>query len=157
MNSVKAITGELERIRLAGGGLLRPEDVVAAARPADSPLHDQFEWDDGRAAGEYRLWQARQIIRVAVRILPPEEQPIRAYVSLRTDRTVTGGGYRSLCEVLSDRQLREQLLAEALDDMEGFGRKYGRLKELAPVFAAAKKVRLGRCRPRKAARSKASA
>jgi hypothetical protein len=151
VNSTKAIANELERIRRANGGLLRPEDVVAAARPRGSLLHGQFEWDDARAADEYRLWQARQLIRVAVTVLPQTDRPIRAYVSLRTDRTVAGGGYRSLCDVLSDGQLREQLLAEALDDLETFRTKYGRLRELAPVFAAARRVKRKACAARASA------
>ncbi len=140
MDSTKAIAAELERIRLGNGGLLRPEDVVAAARPKTSLLHDQFEWDDTSAAVQHRLWQARQLIRVTVMVLPRQEQPIRTYVSLRTDRALAGGGYRTLCDVLDDEQLREQLLAEALDDLATFRTKYGRLKELAQVFAEAGKV-----------------
>lgn len=157
MTNAKDIAAELERIRLAHSGLLRPEDVVAAARPRDSLLHDQFEWDDSEAAVQYRLWQARQIIRVAVTILPPGKQPVRAYVSLRTDRIVAGGGYRALCDVLSDKQAHEQLLAEALEDLEIFQTKYRRLRELAPVFAAARKVKLSRPRRQKAAGVRASA
>lgn len=150
MSNGTIIAGELERIRLAHGGLLRPEDVVAAARLKASPLHDQFEWDDNAAAVQYRLWQARQLIRVAVTVLPQSEQPVRAYVSLRTDRTVAGGGYRPLGDVMGDERLREQLLAEALDDLKTFKIKYGRLRELAPVFVAAGTVL---CRHRRTARS----
>jgi len=42
---------ELERLRRAGKGILRPEAVVEAATDPKNVLHDQFEWDDG-AAGQ---------------------------------------------------------------------------------------------------------
>lgn len=37
--------------------------VVDAARPEDSPIHDQFEWDDSEAAEQYRIAQARRLVR----------------------------------------------------------------------------------------------
>ena len=45
-------------------GCIRPSVVVNEARPKKSPLHDDFEWDDAKAAEEYRLSQARQYIRI---------------------------------------------------------------------------------------------
>jgi len=54
---------ELESIRQKGGGRLIPKAVVDDARPATSPLHPAFEWDDSVAGEEYRIHQARQIIR----------------------------------------------------------------------------------------------
>ena len=44
---------ELERIKKAGP--LTPPRIVEAATPEDAPLHPPFEWDDGAAAGLYRL------------------------------------------------------------------------------------------------------
>ena len=66
-----AIVAELETIRRNAGGVLRPEDVVSFAADPDTELHSRFEWDDTEAAQQYRLWQARQLIRVTVTVLPP--------------------------------------------------------------------------------------
>ena len=136
------IIAALESIRAAHGGILRPEDVVAHAAEPTSVLHTRFEWSDSKAAHEYRLWQARHLIRVCVTVLPqtdPEE--IKAYVSLKADREAPGGGYRALVDVLKDDELRRQLLSEALEDLKVFQAKYEQLQELAPVFKAAKEVR----------------
>lgn len=130
----------LESIRKKHGGLLRPQDVVEYARPTDSPLHDQFEWDDSKAADEYRLWQARQLIRVTVTVLPNTVTPIRTYVSLTPDRSA-GGGYRRIADVVKKPDLYEQALADALKDLERIQQKYKQLAELGPVFEAVKKVR----------------
>ena len=62
------------------------------------------------------------------------------WVSLRQDRA-RGGGYRTLVSVLSKKELREKLLAEAMDDLRHFQEKYHMLKELAEVFAAIRKVK----------------
>lgn len=64
-NEVKA---ELARLSAKHGGL-RPSKVVEAARPETSPLHSEFEWDDSKAGREYRLEQARRLIRVAVTVV----------------------------------------------------------------------------------------
>jgi hypothetical protein len=54
---------ELETIRLGHEGKLRPPDVVEAARPKEAILHPLFEWDNSLAAEQYRLHQARNVIR----------------------------------------------------------------------------------------------
>jgi len=131
-----AIQKELETIRKRHNGLLRPADVVEFAKDKATALHGQFTWDDGKAAEEYRLWQARMIIRVTVSVMPKVEKECRAYVSLMNDRQRDGGGYRSMVSVLSDAERREALLQEALAELNVFRRKYALLKELAPVFAA---------------------
>lgn len=138
---VKQRAAELERIRRAAGGVLRPEDVVAAARPRRSILHEWFEWRDDKAAEAYRLWQARELIQVCVRVLAPRLGPSRIYVSLVEDRGREGGGYRAVVDVLRDPDLRAGFLAEALEDLRRWEAKYRRLRELAAVFRAAKAAR----------------
>jgi hypothetical protein len=134
------IAKEMARIAQANDGILLPEDVVEAAQAQSSPLHSRFTWDDSKAAHEHRLWQARMLIRVTVNILPgPGRVTERVWVSLRDDRK--DGGYKQLVTVLSDEDMREQLLADALSDMEYFEKKYRRLTELAGIFRELKKVK----------------
>ena len=127
---------ELEQIRKSNGGLLRPLDVVEFARNPKTALHGRFTWDDSKAANEYRLWQARQIIRVSVTVIPNAEKEYHAYVSLKDDRKQEGGGYRSTVSVLRHSVRRDAMLREALEELDVFRRKYAILTELAPVFEA---------------------
>lgn len=130
-------TEELLLIKDMNGGMLDPVKVVEFARDPDTALHAKFEWDDGEAAEKYRIWQARQVIRLELTIAPrSEETPkeIRAFVSLQADRGE--GGYRAILDVLSDDDLRGQLLEEAKRDMKIFRKKYNILNELARVFSA---------------------
>jgi hypothetical protein len=131
---------ELEAIRQQTGGILKAEDVVNTASSLTSPLHDYFEWDDTRAADEFRLQQARMLIRSVVVIIPKHSEPVAAYVSLREDRIQDGGGYRTVIDVMSDDKLRERLLLEALADLEHWQRKYDALIELQPVFDSITKM-----------------
>ncbi len=121
--------------------LISPTSIVEFARDKKTALHARFTWDDTAAAEQYRLWQARQVLRVAVFVPEGSTTPIRAFVSLRDDRGIEDGGYRSVVDVLSDKELRAKMLAEALDELQGFEQRYRLLSELAPVFAAAAKLR----------------
>lgn len=133
----------LEEIRLENGGLLRPCDMVASAKPKSSPLHDMFEWDNSAAAEQWRLQQARQIINVVVTVDPniSGNKKLRAFVSISRDRNETGGGYRSMVEVISDAEMRKELLKEAMQSLSHWEQKYQDLAELKPIMAAARHVR----------------
>jgi hypothetical protein len=131
------VPDELRRIE-AKYGLLRAADVVEEASLPGSPLHNCFEWDDGAAGYQWRLQQARQLIRVTVEMLPYDEPryEVRAFVSLTPDRVVERGGYRVMTEVLASPSEREQLLADALKELNRLKVKYFQLSELSAVFRA---------------------
>jgi len=132
------IVAELKRLADRHGGELRPADVVDAARPKRSPLHACFEWDDTAAAQEWRLHQARNLLRVVVAYEPADSKEAthcRVFVSLTPDRE-SGAGYRLTRAVLTDPRMRHQLLADARAEMKCFVAKYRLLDELATVFAA---------------------
>jgi hypothetical protein len=131
----EAIKAELEQVRQANGGLLKAESVVEFARNPDTELHHQFTWDDGEAAAQYRLMQARSVIRVCVSIISEEAPATRAYVSLPSDR-VNGGGYRSMVDVIGDEGRRGEMLRDALERLHALRRKYSALSELTSVWSA---------------------
>ena len=125
-------------------GYLKPQIVVKAAEPSTSPLHRFFEWDDTKAGRAYRIWQARQLLRqiYSYPIPTQPQQEVQVFASLPADRSRSEeGGYRLLTAVLSDAELRQQLLKAALEEMELFEKKYGLLKELAKLFAISRSLR----------------
>lgn len=147
-DKTKKIKQELNTIKERNGGMLDPQAVVDFARNKKTALHSQFCWDDSKAAQEYRLWQARMLIRVQVVMLPQKpDTPIRAFVSLQNDRN--NGGYRAIDDVMASKHLRDSLIEQALRDMTTFQNKYQVLDELAGVFAEMRSV-VGRVNKRKA-------
>ena len=58
------------------------------------------------------------------------------FVSLKSERNGEMG-YRAITDVLSSPSLRPELLADALDELEKWRKKYEQIRELAEVFAAA--------------------
>lgn len=130
----EAIRSELERLKT--GGVIRPADVVEAAKDDASPLHGLFEWDDNEAAHQYRLLQARNILRVYVTVEESSATPLRAFVSLTTDRVKDGGGYRAMSDVMDDSAMREQLLKDAFVQFRNMRKRYQHLQQLARVWDA---------------------
>lgn len=134
------IADELSQIQKAHRGLLRPVDVVMFARNPKTALHAQFDWEDSVAAEKWRLRQAQEVIRVSVTIINEKAGLIRAFVSLSSDRQKKGGGYRAIGDVMEDAALREQMLADALDELRAFKEKYEKLKQLQPIWKVMSKV-----------------
>lgn len=135
------IVQELRNIAAANHGILRPKDVVNAAKEPNSILHEHFNWDDSDAAHQYRLWQARQLIRVSVDYIQcnGQETAIRTFVSLTPDRKA-GGGYREIVAVAQNPDWYSQMLVDAQRDMDTFRRRYKHIKEVTPVIVAMNNV-----------------
>ncbi len=122
-------------------GVLRAEDVVDEAKSPKHPLHSRFTWDNTEAAHQYRLMEARSLIRVCVEVIGEGMEASPVFVSISSDRTKQGGGYRVMSDVMSDLGLREQLLKDALFELNQFQKKYRALRQLAEVFDAIGKVK----------------
>jgi len=95
----------------SGKTYIQASEVVEMAFDPDCPLHSYFEWDDGAAAHQYRLSQARQLIRsITITTNHAPDVPIRLMVSVPEDRGVNG--YQLLTEAMKNPAARESLLAE---------------------------------------------
>lgn len=139
MSKKDQILKELSRLARANRGLVQPSAVVAFARDPKTALHSQFTWDNTVAAEQYRLWQARHLLRVYVTVVPNHHEPVIAHVSLMSDRRADGG-YRQIRAVLEDAEMRAELLETAMHELTVFRNRYASLKELCDVFAAIDKV-----------------
>lgn len=120
---------ELERLEADGN--LTAKALVDASRPADAPLHKEFEWDDSKAAESYREMQARHIIN-SIEIVREEATPVRAFFNLER----TEAQYHHVDLIMRKEETRKKLLMNALAELKAFERKYSQLKELAAVFEA---------------------
>lgn len=125
---------------------LTPHIVVEDARPPHSPLHAAFEWDDRIAGEEYRLYQARNLIRnlrVIVEQSATPETPKRVFVhvALQEETGEKKGEsvsryYTPVVIAMQSPAIRDSILERALAELSAFRQKYSELKELAAVFAA---------------------
>jgi len=140
MTKKEAVKKELDEISKKNGGMLLPAIIVEYAKNRKTVLHSCFTWDDTEAAQQWRLHQARMLIRVIVTVLPnDDETEFRAFVSLKNDR-YSHLGYRPMISVLEDEDLKNQMLEEALVEMIVFKEKYKNLRELVGVFDEMEKI-----------------
>ena len=99
-------------------GHLTPDLVVQAAQYEQSPIHSIFEGDDGKAAQQHRLWQARRLIR-SVQIERPDGKPMPKYLSVKIEGDRQ---YEEASIEVLDRDKWAVVLEEtasALEDLEG--------------------------------------
>lgn len=103
----------LERLQSLEGddGRITPEAVVEDARDPESPLHDEFEWDDSVAAEKYRLEQARRLLRVRYTQHVDERVVVAPYYVREPEREEQG--YMNVLRVKDDiTKAREVVQAE---------------------------------------------
>lgn len=116
---------------MAEAGDLTPSRLRDDARNPGHPLHDDPKWlwdDDAEAAELYRENYGRELIQSIYVVLEHVTEPVRALVSLSSDRP---GQYRRIVDVLSDDDMRQQLLRDCRSEALAFVRKYQRVRTVA--------------------------
>lgn len=117
---------------LVKNGQIKPEDVVEVARDENSPIHNNFEWDDTKAAQEHRLWQARQLITYKFKVEGNKEQQFYNVKVVVNDVPVQG--YFTKEKILSNKDMYLHLLKEAVSEIKYWEKKYKEIKELEGVI-----------------------
>jgi hypothetical protein len=107
----EAIAARLEKIAKLNGGRVTPDAVLADAQNAKSPLHDQFEWDDTVAARQYRLQQARELIRSVKVEITTNTKTVSTVRYVRDPSAGEEQGYVEVAKLRDDRSLAAEALA----------------------------------------------
>lgn len=116
---------------MAKVGRLTAENLVEDSRPVDAPLHNEFTWDDAKAAESWRKQEAMQIINhLEIRI--QDVAPVRAFIKLYTAED----NYHPTEVIVRDANSRDIMLRNAYQELAAFKRKYNALNELAKIFEA---------------------
>ena len=116
-------------------GKLTPFEVVDAARSRKSALHRYFQWDNDKAADEYRKEQARYLIACVVTVQTGEDevQPVRSFVSINHS-------YEPVEVVMSSTVMRQQAIQDVQAAIRSLKEKLSAFEEFSDVLAALEKV-----------------
>lgn len=132
------------------GGKLTPKELVEAARYVNSPLHNEFEWDDTKAAQKYREWQARYIISsIELTIINVPSEPTKVTLHITSDVSdeeneatygvkfyhsldSDGTGYENVVSISEDEEKTKRLLENCKKDIGTFREKYNTLRGTLP-------------------------
>jgi hypothetical protein len=138
-------------------GKLKARDVVDEARSKKNPLHEVFDWDNTSAAEKYRLEQARHLINhLTVEVsYDGQKEDIKGWVSVNEtpgDKKMNKV-YIKTERVLSEPELRHQIVVGAIEEAEYWHEKWKQYKELSEVFTVIKKTK-GRLKKKKRGKKK---
>ena len=144
MGGLKAeIVGkELERLQKASGELT-PELVVKKATPKNALLHPCFEWDNTVAAEQYRISQARYMLRSIEVVVEKSDDSdetleIRAFHNVNNDEDESV--YVTLQQARDNPIYWEQIKDKALAEINLWKQKYKDIKEFEVIFSAIESV-----------------
>ena len=129
--AAKAVGEHLDMLRQKFKGELTPQDVLDDARHDNSPLHDYFEWSDSEAAEQYRLQQARGLIKAVVAVYIHEDKPaVRSKMFVHIPEP-SAPHYREKSHALSQTKTRKMVLDRAWNELKAWKARYKDLEEFA--------------------------
>lgn len=152
----KGWSGKLEDARIFGarvdwleerlGHPPTSKEVLEDASDSKSPIHDLFEWNDSVAAEQYRKQQAsRYLSSLTIMVEITEdgktkdyEMPVRVVVE---NTAYQDHGHEHIRSVMRSPKKRQQLLENAIDELNSVEKRYRYLKELRRVFTEVEAVR----------------
>lgn len=109
------------------GDSLTPEQLVEVARPARSPIHKLFTWDNTKAAHAFRVAEARDHIRHLEVIIIHDKKPMatRAYHAVVIDaEEPSEKHYTSLSAIVKSPELSQQVVRQAKREAVGWRKRY---------------------------------
>lgn len=114
-------------------GEITPRVVVDDAANSRSPLHPCFEWDDEKAADNYRLTQARKLIGSIV-VAQIDEQPMnletRAFVHITAGDAAR---YEPVEVAMASESMRHEVLERARREIKLWRARYHAYEEFADL------------------------
>lgn len=123
-----------------GTGRYKAAAIVEYARPATSPIHEMFEWNDEIAGEKYRKIQARSYVNDLVVEIVSNGKSVSMPVAFSFG---PGDGYTDSRHVMETAELRQRLVAQALKEANSWRTRWKHLNELSNVFAAIEEVNGG--------------
>lgn len=118
---------------------LTPETLLEEAKKRENPLHDLFEWNNDKAAEQWRLQQARVLINeIKIKV---GNSIMYAYENVNVKINGTSEKqYKLITEIMDDKQYREQVIKDALQHLSYWRSKYEKFKEFSIITKAIAKV-----------------
>lgn len=130
-----SLKDELRKTR-AKHGVLTPVVLEEDARPTDHPLHHRFEWDDRVGGYQYRLIQARELIRearVSYRDSSGSTKSMREYYPVRAPDSPSPT-FEPVDEILQDEIATRILMADMKREWQALKRRYDRFDEFRQMI-----------------------
>jgi len=132
--SAQIVGEEFEHIKNRYGKL-KPEFIIESAIKKTSPIHSFFKWDDKKAAEQYRLQQASQLInsiRIVVKI-KGKKISTPAFLNIKIDND-TNKFYEDINTVIRDPISKEYITEKARNQLKGWAEKYAFIDSFSEII-----------------------
>ena len=128
------VGGVVEKIEAEHGAVTK-ELLLEESRPEDAATHSLFEWDNDKAAEQYRLEQARHTIS-ALRVVyvTPEKEEIAVKAFINVSELTDKARYRNVEVALTEEDSREVYLKRIRNELEAFIRRNRNIEELGNIL-----------------------
>lgn len=135
--SAQVVHERIVRIQQRNNGYAEPKHVVNDARPAASPIHNCFTWDDAVAGELHRENEARALIRSVVTIeYDDDDNEFRrvdpAFVAVARPFQESAG-YLPTENAMADPEIRASVVATQRAFLEGWVKRNRNITELAEL------------------------
>ena len=131
---------KLQELRDQNNGLTA-SIIIEDAKKKKSVLHGAFDWNDTSAAHQWRLHSARHLMRSVEIVSTNAEGDTRSLPAFVFVKTEEGPRYESLARVLSNDEMRIQVINRALKEFEQWQDRYKEYEEFLSVFESFDKTR----------------
>jgi len=142
-SQAEKIGQELEKLAVPGI-LLKPRDIWTKAKSSKHPLHNYFEWNDGKAADQFRDSQARHLVNHLEVVYIEQDKKgeskileIKAYHHVENEGDE---GYVSFIDVTNNPEYHRQILEKAMSEARNWRIRYKEYNELKAIVKAIEKA-----------------
>jgi hypothetical protein len=118
-------------------GKVSPKELLEASRAKSSELHHYFEWNDKKAAEQYRIRQAGAMLR-CLAVIDDEGDEIKAYHSCRLEGENVS--YFSNEQIRNAPDLSRQVIAKAKQELILWKARYDKYQEFFAVVREINKL-----------------
>lgn len=129
---------------IAHDGMLTRALILKDAEEKRSPLHDWFEWDNEKAAYEYRLVQAGELLRgvMVVTEIDGEEVEFRVFdhVKIEMEDEDDAVFFIDAQKIMDDKGMLQQIISRAHKEMTDWINRYQKYSQLQPIAKELKKL-----------------
>lgn len=123
---------------------LTAENLLKEAEDKNSNLHNFFDWNNNKAGEKWRLHQARLLLNEIKVIVNGKEMYAFESVIVNTEDLSEEEAercYKPVDEILSNEELRVQVIRTAITHIEYWKQQYGIYEELKPIVTSIEKTK----------------
>lgn len=134
----------LEAIKKKRGGLT-PQLLIIESKKRSAPFHRCFEWNDSKAAAEYRIVQAREILRFLTVEIEAEEEAVyhvRAFVAPSDLGKKSNTSYVAISDVRKSKRQTQIYVQTLMDELKIVRNKIKSFKIFAGVVDAINAIKV---------------